>query len=120
MLVDEESGGDIACRSEAGWIGYYGAFYCSELHFVVRRIDEHIVRWVMQKFKRQRGKLAKARAWREAVQQHQPRFFDHWVRVSPPQGRSVGAVCVAQREFWNQLSSFGVASSRVRLRQRLV
>lgn len=51
VLVDEEEfGDDIACRSEAGWIGYHGAFYRSELHFVVRRIDEHIVRWVMQKF----------------------------------------------------------------------
>lgn len=72
-----------------GWISHYGAFYRSELHFVARRIDEHIVRWGMQKFKRQRGKLAKARAWLEAVQQHQPRLFAHWVLVSPTQGRPV-------------------------------
>jgi len=75
-----------------GWISYYGAFYRSELHFVARRIDEHIVRWVMQKFKRQRGKLAKARAWLEAVHQHQPRLFAHWALLSPTQGRPVGAV----------------------------
>ncbi len=75
-----------------GWISYYGAFYRSELHFVARRIDEHIVRWVMQKFKRQRGKLGKARAWLEAVYQHQPRLFTHWALLSPTQGRPVGAV----------------------------
>jgi RNA-directed DNA polymerase len=25
-----------------GWIGYYGAFYCSELHFLKWRRDQHI------------------------------------------------------------------------------
>ena len=35
-----------------GWINYYGAFYRSELYSLARRIDEHLVRWAMQKFKR--------------------------------------------------------------------
>ena len=39
-----------------GWINYYGAFYRSELYPIARRIDEHLVRWAMQKFKRLRGK----------------------------------------------------------------
>ena len=38
-----------------GWINYYGAFYRSELYPLARRIDEHLVRWAMQKFKRLRG-----------------------------------------------------------------
>jgi RNA-directed DNA polymerase len=74
-----------------GWFGYYGAFYRSELHFLARRIDEHIVRWVMQKFKRQRGKLAKAWAWLEAAKRRQPRLFAHWVLTSLTPGRPVGA-----------------------------
>ncbi len=55
-----------------GWIGYYGAFYRSELHFLARRIDAHLLRWAMQKFKRRRGKLAKARAWLDAVRKQGP------------------------------------------------
>ena len=35
-----------------GWINYYGAFYRSELNFLVQRINEHLVRWAMHKFKR--------------------------------------------------------------------
>ena len=38
-----------------GWINYYGAFYRSELYSVAVRIDEHLVRWAMRKFKRLRG-----------------------------------------------------------------
>ena len=45
-----------------GWINYYGAFYRSELRFLAWRINEHLARWAMQKFKRFRGKYAKAMA----------------------------------------------------------
>src|SRR5450759_5805561 len=34
-----------------GWINYYGAFYRSELRFLAWRINEHLARWAMQKFK---------------------------------------------------------------------
>ena len=39
-----------------GWIGYYGAFYRSKLYVIARRIDQHLVRWVMRKFERLRGR----------------------------------------------------------------
>jgi RNA-directed DNA polymerase len=61
-----------------GWINYYGAFYRSELYSLAKRIDEHIVRWAMQTFKRLRGKPTQAWAWLDAVRQHQPRLFAHW------------------------------------------
>ena len=38
-----------------GWIGYYGAFYRSELYSLAARIDDYLVRWAMHKFKRLRG-----------------------------------------------------------------
>jgi RNA-directed DNA polymerase len=76
-----------------GWIGYYGAFYRSELHSLARHIDGHILRWAMQKFKRRRGKLAKSRAWLDAVRTRHPRLFAHWHLFSPPtRRRPVGAV----------------------------
>jgi RNA-directed DNA polymerase len=75
-----------------GWIGYYGAFYRSELYSIARHIDAHLLRWAMQKFKRLRGRQARARAWLERVRQHQPRLFAHWHLLAPTTGRPVGAV----------------------------
>ena len=66
-----------------GWFNYYGAFYRSELRFLARRIDEHLVRWAMQKFKRLRGKCAKA--WpgvAEGAHQYQPDLFAHWQLIA--------------------------------------
>jgi RNA-directed DNA polymerase len=74
-----------------GWINYYGAFYRSELRFLAWRINEHLTRWVMHKFKRFRGKYAKAMAWLQKVYQHQPGLFAHWQLVAFTQGRTAGA-----------------------------
>jgi RNA-directed DNA polymerase len=75
-----------------GWFGYYGAFYRSDLYSLARHIDQHLLRWAMQKFKRLRGKPANAREWLDAVRRHQPRLFAHWQLVGPTHGRPVGAV----------------------------
>ena len=75
-----------------GWINYYGAFYRSGLSSIARRIDEHLLRWAMQKFKRLRGKPARAWAWLRAARQHQPTMFAHWEFAATTNGRPVGAV----------------------------
>src|SRR5689334_3706573 len=74
-----------------GWINYYGAFYRSELRFLAWRINEHLTRWAMHKFKRFRGKYAKAMAWLQKVYRYQPRLFAHWQLVAFTAGRTVGA-----------------------------
>ena len=74
-----------------GWINYYGAFYRSELGFLAKRINEHIVRWAMHKFKRLKGSRKRAWAWFHAVKQREPRLFAHWWMLSPTKGRLVGA-----------------------------
>ncbi len=74
-----------------GWINYYGAFYRSELYSLAKRINEHLVRWAMQKFKRLRGKPTLAWAWLDAVRQHQPRRFAHWHMLPRTDSRPVGA-----------------------------
>ena len=61
-----------------GWINYYGAFYRSGLCFLAWRINEHLVRWAMHKFRRFRGKYAKATAWLQKVYQYKPGLFAHW------------------------------------------
>jgi RNA-directed DNA polymerase len=74
-----------------GWISYYGAFYRSKLQPIARRIDEHIVRWAMQKFKRLRRSTQRAWTWLAAVRQHQPRLFAHWHLDVRTQSWPVGA-----------------------------
>jgi len=86
--LNRRSGTDLSGLAEEinpqvrGWINYYGAFYRSELFFLAWRINEHLARWAMHKFKRFRGKYAKARAWLQKVYQHQPRLFAHWQLVA--------------------------------------
>jgi len=97
--LKRRSGADLSGLAGAinpqvrGWINYYGAFYRSELHSLAKRIDEHLVRWAMHKFKRLRGKAARAWAWLNAVRQRQPALFAHWRLVPlPTRRRPVGAV----------------------------
>ena len=46
------------------------------------RINEHLARWAMHKFKRFRGKYAKAMAWLQKVYQYKPRLFAHWQLIA--------------------------------------
>ena len=91
------SGSDLSRLAEEinpqvrGWINYYGAFYRSELYFLARRIDEHLVRWAMRKFKRLKRRPTRAWAWLNAVAQRAPRLFAHWWMLPSPTSRPVGA-----------------------------
>jgi RNA-directed DNA polymerase len=96
--LNRRSGTDLSSIAEAinpqvgGWINYYGRFYRSRLYSLARRIDEHLVRWAMQKFKRLRGNLTRAWEWLHAEQRRRPLLFAHWYLLASPQGRSAGAV----------------------------
>ncbi len=60
-----------------GWMNYYGAFYRTELHGLLRRINAYLVRWIQRKYKRLAGfKRAKA-CWKRITSQY-PRMFAHW------------------------------------------
>jgi RNA-directed DNA polymerase len=74
-----------------GWVNYYGAFYRSELRFLAWRINEHLARWAMRKFKRFRGKYLRAVEWLQRVFRHQPDLFAHWKLVAFTARRTVGA-----------------------------
>jgi RNA-directed DNA polymerase len=75
-----------------GWINYYGVFYHSELFSLMRRIDEHLIRWAMHKLKRFRGKPADAAQLLGRYKRYWPTLFAHWQLVSITRRRSVGAV----------------------------
>ncbi len=95
--LNRRSGTDLSGIAEdinpqvRGWTNYYGAFYRSELYSLAKRIDEHLVRWAMQKFKRLRRNPSKAWAWLNAVKQREPTLFAHW-QIARTRRRSVGAV----------------------------
>jgi group II intron reverse transcriptase/maturase len=66
-----------------GWINYYGRFYRSALHSSLNRINDYLVRWITQKYKRYRGR--RMRAWEalgKAAKLH-PRLFAHWQLAKP-------------------------------------
>jgi RNA-directed DNA polymerase len=95
--LNRRTGKDLSSLARAlnaqirGWINYYGAFYRSELYSLAMRINEHLVRWAMQKFKRLRGNPARAWEWVDAVRQHQPHLFAHWHMLPRTTSRPVGA-----------------------------
>ncbi|MFI6494762.1 group II intron reverse transcriptase/maturase [Streptomyces sp. NPDC050564] len=60
-----------------GWMQYYGAFYRSELHRLLKRINAYLMRWIRKKYRRLR-RFDKAHAcWQRITRQH-PRLFAHW------------------------------------------
>ncbi|MFE3455881.1 group II intron reverse transcriptase/maturase [Nonomuraea sp. NPDC059194] len=60
-----------------GWMNYYGRFYRTELHALMRRINTYLVRWARRKFKRLRS-FKKAKRWWTGLLQRQPALFAHW------------------------------------------
>src|SRR4051812_494485 len=62
------------------------------LYSLAARIDEHLVRWALQKFKRLRGRPTRAWRWLDTVRPGQPTLFARWYLLPSPPRRAVGAV----------------------------
>lgn len=74
-----------------GWINYYGRFYKSALYPLLRRINEYLVRWARQKFKRLRRHDRRTRQWLANVALREPNLFAHWRFGVRPDGWAMGA-----------------------------
>ncbi|MGB8383865.1 MAG: group II intron reverse transcriptase/maturase [Dermatophilaceae bacterium] len=61
-----------------GWINYYGSFRPSELHFTLNRINDYLVRWLLQKYKRFHGSRTRAWAALGRAALDRPNLFAHW------------------------------------------
>ena len=61
-----------------GWINYYGRFYKSMLYPTLRRLNDYLVRWATQKYKRLFRHPNRARRWLRVVAQRAPALFAHW------------------------------------------
>jgi len=60
-----------------GWMTYYGKFYRTELHGLLRRINTYLMRWARRKFRRLRA-FKRAKRWWNGLLRRQPALFAHW------------------------------------------
>jgi RNA-directed DNA polymerase len=80
-------------RVVAGWINYYGRFYKSLLiAFLANRINPHLVRWAMRKYKHLHRYPAKARKRLAQIASTYKGMFVHWRHGALPSGSTSGAV----------------------------
>jgi RNA-directed DNA polymerase len=61
-----------------GWFQYYGRFYRTELYSVIRQLDQELVKWARQKYKKLREHVRRARQWVAAISRRSPYLFAHW------------------------------------------
>jgi RNA-directed DNA polymerase len=61
----------------AGWMNYFGRFYQSELHQLLRRINTYLMRWARKKYRRLRS-FKRFRAWWTGLLDREPGLFKHW------------------------------------------
>lgn len=61
-----------------GWLNYYGKFYISELYPILKRLNQRLSRWFMQKYRKLR--YHKRRAWHKLGEfaSQNPDLFAHW------------------------------------------
>lgn len=91
----DKSLGDLARMFNSivqGWINYYGRFYKSMLYPLLRRINDHLVRWAMRKYKRLRRRKKRAGELMAQASRRSPRLFAHWRFGLKPGGWTMGAV----------------------------
>jgi hypothetical protein len=60
---------------------YYGAFYRSALHPLLRRINAYLMRWLQKKYKRLRSFSKAHAAWKRVTTQY-PNLLAHWAWTS--------------------------------------
>ena len=61
-----------------GWIDYYGAFFKSVLKDLLEVINEHLIRWMMRKYRRFRGHWIRSWRWLKKFARQNSGLFVHW------------------------------------------
>ncbi|MGO9972704.1 MAG: group II intron maturase-specific domain-containing protein [Solirubrobacteraceae bacterium] len=67
----------------AGWMHYYGRFYRTELHPLLRRVNSYLRRWAGKKYRRLRTYMRFKRWW-AGILEREPRLFAQWQWVCSP------------------------------------
>ena len=65
-----------------GWLRYYGRFGRNELYSIARQLDQELVHWARQKYKKLRGHVRSARHWLAALARQRPELFAHWTQYA--------------------------------------
>jgi RNA-directed DNA polymerase len=61
-----------------GWINYYGRFYKSAMHSVMRHMNRALVLWARRKYKKLSRHRRRAEYWLGRIAKRSPRLFVHW------------------------------------------
>ena len=61
----------------AGWMNYYGQYYRSALHPLLRRVSFYLRRWAARKYKRLRA-YKRFKRWWTGLLKREPGLFAHW------------------------------------------
>ena len=69
-----------------------GRFYKSMSYPLLRRINEHLVRWACRKYKRLRRRERRAKELLARAARRYPGLFAHWRFGLKPDGWTMGAV----------------------------
>ena len=80
QLKVDKSLNDIAHMFNAklrGWINYYGRFYKSELIYVLRYVNQCIIKWVRRKYKKLKHRR-RAEYWLGRIARRDKMLFAHW------------------------------------------
>jgi hypothetical protein len=57
---------------------YYGRYTRSALETICRHLNRILLIWAMRKFKRLKGRQARAKLFFEKIARARPRCFEHW------------------------------------------
>jgi RNA-directed DNA polymerase len=60
-----------------GWMNYYGRFFRSKLHPLLKRINGYLVRWARKKYRRL-GSFKRVKKWWGDLVDRNRRLFAHW------------------------------------------
>jgi RNA-directed DNA polymerase len=60
-----------------GWMNYYGRFFRSQLHPLLKRINSYLVRWARNKYRRL-APFKRVKRWWDRLVHRNRRLFPHW------------------------------------------
>lgn len=60
-----------------GWMVYYGRFFRSKLHPLLKRINGYLVRWARRKYQRL-ASFKRVKRWWDALLDRHRGLFAHW------------------------------------------
>lgn len=72
---------EIAMRLRSkllGWITYFGKYRKWSMYVVFRSLNDRLVKWLMNRYKKYRGKVKEARLKMKQIAQQYPNLFVHW------------------------------------------